>query len=270
MKRRPWALVVLAVLHFSAPVGNFLLSAWVSGISPALYMQKVMTPAYLSKNWVMWVTPPIAGLAIYACKRWSLYVYFIAITILFAFSYFGYQSRAASMSWLLLLLIYIINVGLVVYFLVPAVRNIYFDRRMRWWEIRPRYSCNYQVQWQFEDDTVLHPGEVGNISENGLFLKSEIFPREQDMIEIQLPVGDDQFHKFRGQVIFHKKADRIGFGVEFEHTKDTKSMAKKITDQLDAQGKRIQTLELRPEDSFTYWIRTLVTTGRGLFPKKTQ
>lgn len=267
MKRRPWSLVLLAFFHFLAPFGNVIFNALISKRGIASYVDMAASPAYLSKNWVMFIAPIIAGIAIYACKKWSFYVYLLSITALFAFSYYAFQSKGGSLSPMYLGLAYVVNISVVIYFLIPAVRNVYFDRRMRWWEIKPRYQCDYKANWKFEEDEVIHDGEVGNISVNGLFLKSIIMPRDQDLVEITIPFNEGVVGKFTGQVIFHKAAKKIGFGVQFVHTKDSKKLAKEIVQFLDDNGQRINALDIRPEDSLTYWIRTLVTTGKGLLPK---
>lgn len=243
------------------------MNAQLAGKDLGEYFQMAMSSAYLSKNWIMIVTPIIAAIAIYACKKWSFYVYMLAITTLFVFSYVGFQSKNGDLGMTALIAVYLINITVVVYFLIPAVRNIYFDRRMRWWEVKPRYNCNFSAKWNFEDNDVIHEGEVGNISVNGLFLKSEIYPRDEDMVEIEIPFDNGKDVKFSGKVVFHSTAGKIGFGVQFNHDKLSKQAATEITNDLDAKGMKAPGIQLRPEDSLTFWLRTLVTTGKGLIPK---
>lgn len=266
MRRRPWSLVILAFFHILAPIGNIIFNAIITNHKVLDYLALATTNAYLSKNWPVIVFPLIAGVSIYACKRWSFYVYLVSITILFAFSYGGFLSKSESISLFHLILVYLINVAVVVYFLIPAVRSIYFDRRMRWWEIKPRYTCDFPAEWQFDDNDVVMPGEIGNISINGLFIKSEILPKDDHMVTIRIPQKDGIGGSFYGQVILHNTAKKIGFGVKFHHDKESKQLAEQITGFLDSNGMRITTLDIRPEDSFTYWARTLITTGKGLLP----
>lgn len=268
MRRRPWALVILAVLHLMAPLGNVVMNALIANRDVVEYLSLSLSSAYITKNWIMLVAPIIAGISIYACKRWSFYVYLFSITALFAFSYIGYQSKMNSITLWPVLFVYLINVGIVTYFLIPAVRSIYFDRRLRWWEIQARYRCDLQCQWFSKSRNETQPGHVENISENGLFLKAEVYPDSQSMVEITLPVGSDTEVKVEGEAILHNRVDAIGFGVKFKHTAESKRLIKQIVADLDAQGLRISTLDLRPEDSFTYWVRTLMTTGKGLLPRR--
>ncbi len=266
MRRRPWSLVILAVVHLLAPFGNIAINAMLANRSLSDYFAMAMTPAYLEKNWIMFVSLWVAALSIYACKRWSFYVYLLSITVLFIFSYFGFLSKDGAIGFLPLFLVYLVNISVVVYFLVPAVRNIYFDRRMRWWEIKPRYQCDYKVKWRFQDNPVEHEGDVGNISENGMFLRSEIYPKDEQVVEIDLDFENGEPVPLEGRVVFHRTADKIGFGVEFNHTRESRKKVQQIVQSLDSQGRQINTLEIRPEDSLSYWVRTLITTGKGLFP----
>ena len=96
MRRRPWALVILAGLHFLAPIGNIILNAVIQKTNVMEYFVFAMSPGYLMRNWVIIVAPVVAGIAIYACQRWSFFVYFLAISGLFYFSYTGYLAKAGS------------------------------------------------------------------------------------------------------------------------------------------------------------------------------
>ncbi len=267
MRRRPWSLVFLALFHFLAPVGNIALNAFISGEPLWEYFQMATTGPYLEKNWFMMLAPIVAGVAIYSCKKWSFYVYLVSITGLFVFSYIGFLSKNGSIGFVPLFLVYLVNISVVVYFLIPAVRNIYFDRRMRWWEIKPRYNCAFQSQWQFEDNDVIHEGEVGNISVNGLFLKSAIYPRDEDSVIIKIPFDGRDPVTLKGRVVFHKTAKKIGFGVQFDHSPQSKQDTINIVHDLDEKGLRVKNLDIRPEDSLTFWLRTLISTGKGLIPK---
>lgn len=268
MRRRPWALVVLAVLHFIAPIGNIFFNALITERNVIGYFIYAMSPQYLAKNWIIIVAPIFAGYAIYACKRWSFYGYIIAITTLFIFSYAGYESKSEDISIIPVILVYLVNIGVVTYFLIPAVRNIYFDRRMRWWEIQPRYKCNYKCEWTESGQSESFVGRVGNISENGLFLKCDDLPTDHSEVKVRIFIDGGQEQVFDGEAILHNKVDALGFGVKFSHTPETRKVSNEIIAELDSKGMRISTLDLRPEDSFSFWVRTLLTTGRGLLPKK--
>lgn len=268
MRQRPWALVILAILHFLAPIGNIVFNAVISNQNVAGYFVHAMSPGYIMRNWVILFAPLVAGFAIYVCKKWSFYVYLVAITGLFIVSYTGYQSKAESLSLIPILLVYLVNITVVGYFLIPAVRSIYFDRRLRWWEIQPRYKCNFKCQYRIKGSQDVFEGVVGNISENGLFLKADEHPTDGTSLQIILPFNHGVMLEFDGDAIIHGRVDAVGFGVKFTHTAASKKNAKDLIADLESKGMRISTVGGRPEDSFSYWIRTLISTGKGLVPSK--
>ena len=265
MKQRPWALIVLSALHLAAPIGNIALNALISNHNVFSYFMLAFKPEYLLRNWFIFICPIVAGLAIYACKKWSFFVYLLAITILFVFSYTGYLSKAESISIVPVLLVYLINISVVSYFLLPAVREVYFNPRLRWWESLRRYRCDFNCVWNKEGEEKSFDGKIGNFSMNGLFLKSSNFPEDGIGIQVQLDKGDRK-PVFTGQVVHHGQQNAVGFGVKFCHNKESQEEAKNIVDELEKQGFKISRLTY--EDSFVFWIKNLLTTGRGIIPRK--
>ncbi len=267
MRRRPWPLIILAVLHLIAPIGNIIFNAYLLDRSIPSYFVYALSPEYLVTNWVIIVAPIVAGFSIYSCKRWSFFVYLVSITALFVFSYEGYHSKSHLIGLLPVILVYFTNILVVSYFLIPTVRNIYFDRRMRWWEIQARYKSDFKCNWSSHSSTQSHNGIVSNISINGLFLKSDELPKDKDILSIKVHFGA-QVMGFKGEAIIHNRVDALGFGLKFNHDKESKKQAQTIVDFLESKGHRITQLDARPEDSFSFWLRTLLTTGKGFFPKK--
>jgi len=267
MRQRPWTLVILAALHFLAPIGNIIFNAVISNRNIMNYFIFAMSPEYLSNNWILLIAPVIAGYAIYTCKRWSFYVYLVAITALFLVSYLGYASKSEAIGLFPLILVYLVNIVVVSYFLIPAIRNIYFDRRMRWWEVQARYKCNFKCTWSSLDGSQKVQGLIGNISENGLFLKSDELPEDNQCVIIDLPFNYGMDVQFSGAVILHDRVDAVGFGIKFNHSPETYNVVRKIVLDLEKKGMRISVMAGRTEDSFSYWLRTFLTTGKGLFPK---
>ena len=267
MHQRPWPLILLAGLHFLAPIGNVIFNAIIKNENVLKYLIHAISPTYIMDNWVLIFCPLLAGYAIYACKKWSFYVYLVAIGSVFLFSIGSYLGNSNPVSILALVFVFIINVLVVSYVLLPAVRNIYFDRRMRWWEIQPRFKCHYQCDFVVLSDNSQFSGVIGNISENGLFIRADELPEDQSEISIEWTFKDGMPLRFKGKVIIHDRVDAVGFGVQFIHSSESQAAAKELVKDLETKGMRISPFEGRPEDRFTFWLRNFLTTGKGLFPK---
>lgn len=270
MRHRPWPLIILAILHILSPLVNVLMSGWFQGISMAEAFKRALDPTILSHNALIMILPVIAGFAIYACKKWSFYLYLLCMAGMFFAIHKDLVGLVGPMFMLDILIIYMVNIFIVVYFLIPQVRKIYFDKKMRWWENKPRYS--FQQPCHFKkinsDKTNAYQGDILDISEGGLFLKSDVLKPGSENIEITFRFMDYDYH-FVGRTIFHDRTDIIGFGVEFEHTPTSKNDAKKIVNHLKEQGAETRS-KPRYEDTFQYWLKNLLKTGNGLVPKTTK
>lgn len=264
MRRRPWILVILALLHILAPIGNQIMNAYWAHMPVLRYIQMALKPHNLSRHWIHFVAPIVAGIAIYACKRWSFIVYFIAMYFLFIASYHGYIERSLTIDATSLLVVYVINISVVAYFLIPAVRSIYFDPRLRWWETSPRYKADFVCQ--FLDEKNPFQGQIANFSIGGIFLKSAHIPQDGATIETHFSYEGVNY-VFQGQVIRHNSQNAIGFGVKFIPTPLSQKSAKSLAKILRDKGHELTGRTLTQEDSFMYWLTSLVKTGRGIVPE---
>jgi len=168
-----------------------------------------------------------------------------------------------------LFLVYGVNILVVAFVLIPEVREIYFNPRLRWWEINPRYRADFDCVFSSKNSgEEKQKGFVGNFSVGGLFLQADTFPEDDARITVEL-LNNGKSVVFDGKVILHRHQDAVGFGVEFIHSGDSKKAAKEICSDLAKKRCRIESRYSRPEgDSFTVWFQTLLTTGKGLIPKK--
>jgi len=269
MHKRPWSLIVLAVLNILAPIFNVALNALYMDVGVGSYFTAALSIKYLSLNWPIVFLPLVCGFAIYACKKWSFFVYLVALAGLLFFSYEGYLSKSSDLGVLPLFLVYGVNILAVAFVLIPEVREIYFNPRLRWWEMSPRYLADFDCVFRSKgDEAEKQKGLVGNFSVGGLFLQAEDFPADNSQVSVEFLSNGNKVI-FNGRVILHRHQDSVGFGVEFLHSSESKTVAKKICASLEKNGCRIESRFRRPEnDTFTAWLYTLLTTGKGLIPTK--
>jgi hypothetical protein len=270
MRKRPWILVVLALVHIVAPIGNLIINAHWARVPFFHYVHLFFQPANFAKQWIHVVIPILAGIAIYLCRRWSFWFYLLCMCTLFVASYLGYQQRVGSVSLLGLISVFVINIVLVGYFLVPAVRQVYLDPRLRWWQTKPRYRADIPAQFsEIEGEATLEPGQVINFSEGGLFIKARHLPDDHSVIRVQFHY-DNADYEFKGTVIHHQHRKAMGFGVQFLEDGEEKSAAKQVTHSLHANGLLMVDRQYSADDDFTVWLKRLVKTGKGLLPEFTK
>lgn len=261
MKRKPWPIIVLSLLHILAPVGNIIFNSYRAGRS-------------FSQTWEFWfysfpkplfiayiVLPPIAGIFIFICKRWSYWCYVGCLFLIFLANAYGFWTSMNWMNFLTLFAVLVVDILAVAYFVVPSVRKVYFDPRLRWWETAPRYLFNQQgVMYSM-------PGLIRNVSEGGAMFETNTAYAEGQEVELKWNYEGEEY-SVPGKVVY-KKTMGTGFccGVRFDHTPMTLKAMKGLVLKLHKQGKMIRDRLPGPEDSFGAWLKKLVSTRQGLFPK---
>lgn len=268
MKRRPWILVILALGHFSAPFVNLIFDAIWAGIPITRYIGLFFQPQNFSRHWFHFFAPMAAGLAIYLCQKWSYLVYVCLMVVLAYMSFNSFQTRTDLTSPWALVSVYLVNFLIVTYFLLPAVRKVYFDPRLRWWEMMPRYFINLPCEFALSnaEPKAFASAMVSNFSQTGLFLKASDSLPDHSTIQVRFSY-EDLNCEFQGQVIHHGRQNSQGFGVQFVHTPESRKMAKSLADRLHAKGLLQPERILQQEDTLKWWFVQLFKTGKGLVPR---
>src|SRR6185295_9173146 len=177
MRRRPWPIVILALLQLLSPVLSVTLLAWKLQTPVRHFVWMLVKYGSASQLFELFGTSLITAAAIWAVKKWS-YPVFIGIFAWGAYSNFSVWHQYPQVySLATLLAVNIVNLGLVSYFLVPAVSAAYFNPRLRWWESKPRYSVDLLGTLKFDPPDA--PGSrfqevrITDISEGGVYLVSK-------------------------------------------------------------------------------------------------
>lgn len=263
MKKRPWPIVILALLHILAAPGNIILNAFISDVSISQKLQEYLAPEYRNMAIFYILAPIVAGVCIYICKKWSFWVYVLTLFLISLSSYYGYTTKSGSVSISLLVAVLIVDIFIVSYFFLPAVRAVYFDPRLRWWESSPRYKVSSPATWNTSD--INYSAEISNFSLGGLFLKSETYPKDDEKVHILFEY-DGVDYDFIGNAIIHSQQNSMGFGVKFNQNSHTAKVASELVKKLDSKGLLIRDRLADSNDSLKNWSKQVLTTGKGLIP----
>jgi hypothetical protein len=259
MKRKPWAIIVLAVFHILAPVGNLILNShrmnrsllqtwsyWAHGLPKSLFV------AYV-------ILPPLAGIFIYLCRRWSYWAYILCLSWIFAANAYSLWTNASMLNLIIFCVVILLDLLAVAYFVVPSVRTVYFDPRLRWWETAPRYPLTLEAKI---DE---HVGLIKNISIGGIFLEAWPGITQNKTVNLEWSY-EGRNYKTPARIVY--KSDK-GYGIQFQHSPQTHKMMKEFINLLIKQG--ILPTDSRaagPDDGFLTWLWRLFTKGEGLFPRR--
>lgn len=261
MKTKPWSLIILALLHVLAPIGNLFVNAFRSNRTLGQQWQYwfEILPKYFLLIYI--VVPILAGIFIYVCRRWSYWAYLCCVGIIFISNIYAYWTLMQWQTLITLMLILSIDIVIVAYFIVPSVQSVYMNPRVRWWEALPRYNFNQEGFANGEKVT------VKVLSQGGLFMTSSPSLKTDDKVECSWNFEGTNC-KVSGIVIYQSNGgEHSGSGVRFEHTPETQKQMKLITEKLQERGMVVAERLPGPEDSFLAWFKKLLTSGEGLFPK---
>ena len=207
---------------------------------------------------------PIAGVAIYLMKPWSYAVFLVAMgwSLVANIASFRY-AQSAQISLPMLLVVYGVQLGLAIYFMLPSVRRTYFDSRVRWWEAQRRLLFQTSFMGQLAGQGLT--GKILNISAGGALL---------GMLNRDLKKGDTMILRFEvNGVPFETPAEAVyvspaGVGVRFGLTQDSAPKFVRMVKGLELIGVPFRDQEVAtPWQQVASWAARFVKTGKGLTPE---
>lgn len=262
MRVKPWPLVILALLHALSPVQTVMLSASLLDVPLTKYMGGLWHHG-TAHDWFSLLLFPIAGYAIFAVEKWSYRVYLGVMAAITLNNVYLWRTFPVSVGWALGLSIQFVNVLIVTYFLNPRLRTLYFTPALQWWKSQPRYPANFRCKVTREG-TERSEAEAVNISVGGMLLRTRDALSPGDRLQLRI-VDPARFEPLEAQVIHFMKQQDV-YGLRFVHTKETRGWVSNLIKSLIAAGVQPCVKISRLED-LKLWAKTLVLTGRGLWPE---
>jgi len=273
MNRKPWPIVILAFTFFLIPIFNIVGTFFFIDANVSFF--EYLAALFNLKNnglFLFYLIIPsfVAGVAIYLVKKWSYLIFLICMGFISFQVIFSYSEGLSFIDLFFLLIIPLaINLLYVSYILLPEVRATYFDPRLRWWESKPRYFFETDIQISFENEmlsTETMLAKLSNISVGGLFV---IMPKglgQNSHVNLKFEIFGIPL-ELKAKIVYIKP-DHVSCGLQFiEVTKKQNKTVKQIIDLLVKN----KCQETRPRPLWTEdllsWIKTVLKTGRGLTPE---
>ena len=264
--------MILAFFHFIEPFSKLTFYSVFFSMNPLEIISIEITegsPRHIFEYFFLF---PIAGVAIFAVKKWSLSV-FLGVEFWVFISNLPYLQELYTTQQYLLFSFFIIfavlNVTVVSYLLIPAVHVAYLDPKIRWWEAKPRYTINAECSIDKNDNVAT----IRDISENGVFISSkndlEIGSEVNLCFKVERAAArltKDEL-SIRAKVVHHFSVDNHpGYGARFTLvSRADRGIIRKMIRALDASNAKRRPPRLTFSDLVS-WIKTLMVTGKGLIP----
>lgn len=265
MKYKPWPLLILAFFHFIEPLLKILFYSVYFQVNPidvVMIEYKTASALHVFEYFFLF---PIAGIALYSVKKWSFPVFLIVEVWVLAFNLpYLNELYQTNQTWLLgfFTLFGVLNITVVSYLLLPAVRIAYLDPRIRWWEAKARYAV--EIPAKMNDSGM---GMVKNISKTGVFIAThkELIIDSEVQLEFSL-IPPRSTHLITKGVVQHKfyMGNVEGYGIQFsEQSLSNKNTINSMINYLEKNDYDRRPPRRRLSD-LAYWFKTLIQTGKGL------
>ncbi len=214
---RPLPIILISLLHILEPLSKIIYFKISTGFSFDIIIRNVFAIDNLKNIFEFWLLFPIAGFALLSVRKWA-YLFFLLVQMYAIFLHLTYKafswpyinkSPLISSSAILA-----INILLILYFLIPAVRRPFFNRRLRWWETAPRYDINIPCTIQKQSGQFIDCRLI-NISKSGAFVRPPIELAMFEQISIKFSFYNFNFTLRAKVVNRHTIEDFGGFGLKF-------------------------------------------------------
>lgn len=219
MKNRPLLFVIIAIAHFIEPLIKILYFKVTTPFTFSTIISNIGQIQNTREMLEFWFLFPIGGLALMGVKRWS-YPVFVGVQIYSLWTHLTYEKftwpYVSEVPFASSLLLIFFNTLIIIYFALPAVRQPFFDKKIRWWETRTRYETFLPVAFSLPTQNDFFQGEILNISQTGVFIKhNKVFEQNSNITlifkhnntSITLLGKVSSHHAFKG---------KRGIGVKFE------------------------------------------------------
>ncbi len=265
MHRKPWPIIVLTIIFSLIPLSNILTTFLVLSEKTTFsnYMYSLVAIPSNHPIVLNLLAPPIiATYAIYSVKKWSYPLLVISVLWIYTSALKNIGLELTTVQFVFSIIIPIIF-GLVVliYFLLPSVRQTYFDPDLKWWEAKPRFLVDLPFKGNYLGETL--DGNIMNISEGGLLIKLNYDFKKNDIFSIKFKLEGYDLET-SAKIIFNAQSN---FGIQFLDTNE--SFRNQISDALRTLKNNNTKMSREPipwEKDFKNWFDRLVGTGTGFTP----
>lgn len=269
MHRRPWPLVIIAIFQVLTPALSVLFNAWVLRVSPAIVLRWMIDQPVL-RVFEALALMPIAGISIYLMKKWSYALFFVALVWSIEANLRNAGAVPAGLPSAAPILVYLLEAGLAVYFLLPSVRATYFNASIRWWEAQPRYRLSFPATLAPPQSTArasdAQAVRVLNLSAGGALLAGQAFSAPYPPLRLEFSILGRQYSAAATVVHSGSSGGEAILGVMFDHDSQSRRQFEHLARALQLLGFDETVAKRTWYADLGAWTKRTLTTGQGIVP----
>ena len=210
----------------------------------------------------------IAGVATFSVKKWSYIVLllFVLWTVISGsmelYKYYGQLNVIQVLFVFVTPLIFSVVVAL--YFMIPTVKTTYFNKRIRWWEAKPRYQTDIDAEIRADNSDIA--GKITNLSVGGVFLELDKALNIDELFRIKFQYEDFKID-VNAKVVF-KKGNENAYGIKFENP-DPESRGNLRNIIKAFKENKVELCRPIPlwDEDLKKWFFNVLKTGKGITPE---
>ena len=225
MKHKPLIFTILSILFLIEPAIKVLYFKATTEFEFSLIFSNLFSRTSPREIFDFWLVFPIAGLALIKIRKWS-YFFFLATMAYIVFSFLTYEQYTwpynSDSPLAYHYAVVAASLTIFSFFLIPQIREPFFNRRIRWWESKARYKATMPAK--IIGPKVTFDSQIINISQTGAFIQDSPYLSIGESLQMEFE-KDGLFCDVPVVVMSKHSIDNVsGCGVEFK----PRSMAQKF------------------------------------------
>lgn len=217
MKSKPLLFQLLCILFLIEPIIKIVYLRFSTEFSLGLILNNILQRDAFLEIFAFWLAFPLAGLCLIKLRKWTYFI-FLALLVYNTYVLLSYERYTwpynSEAPFLYNYFLIFLSVLIMAFFLLPVIREPFFNARIRWWESRQRFHVLIPAKMRREGAQEIEI-EITNISYSGALIKDtpELKLNEEVIIgwnfmghELELPSTITRTHQGVGWK---------GYGVQF-------------------------------------------------------
>jgi hypothetical protein len=219
MKKYPFIFIAIGLIHLLEPLVKIYFLHQHSGFPYTVVIGNALFSENFQNFFEFWLLSPLMGFAVLWVESWTYYLFLVLqVYSIYLFSHFVPYSPPflTKTPHPFATFTFIVDCLTFFYFLFPANRRPYLDRRSRWWRVSRRYNfesqCTLGPIKKSKKENAAGPiqieGRILNIGERGAFIKLDTALPLNSKVLLTLPLKEEKIsfpvrivneHTWRGQ-----------------------------------------------------------------------
>jgi hypothetical protein len=216
MKQKPLIFNLIALLCIIEPLIKILYFKASTQFDFMLILSNLLSRHSMREVFDFWMVYPLAGLSLIKLRKWT-YFGFMSLLLYIVYSILTYEKYTwpynSDSPFLYNYVVVALSMIVFAIFLMPNIREPFFEKRVRWWERKARYAVG--IECSLKNDSIIFSSQIIDISMSGAFLKDSSYFNVGDSLNLEFTYNGEAISLPVIVMNKHSFQDKTGYGVQF-------------------------------------------------------